>query len=357
MDLNQRNIRFINSLISQERNLNNEQRNNSTINSLEQLINCQEGIFLNERNKVSLENFKKMNVAKFLEDILYYFSSPEDLKNYKRSTEEGKNYEFFKDLESEKFLAHQNKRIENIINIQKLNPFIKKKKLSQFNDFRAKNSFAEKNNENLVKVKSASLIQKKMKEYENFILKEKDENQMILYLNELKQIFKKNIIDMESLGMVQFNFIENNLDFILNSILYKLKEKNELKLLNTFISDCIEIFWSFKSTNMFFYTIRLLKENESILDLKLQENDESKIFIPNNCLNFEKIYNSQYLTLINDLKKYLIIRSLNENDEKHYAYNFTDYWTLNYENILFMFIKLPYKQKKRENQNNTFLPH
>ena len=111
--------RFLDSLEREHRNSNNQ------IKSLDQLINCREGKVLNDQNMVSLKKFKEKNVNKFYEDILYYCSSPEDLKNYKRSTEEEKNYEFFKDLESEEFLACQNKRNEDIKNIQKLSLFIK----------------------------------------------------------------------------------------------------------------------------------------------------------------------------------------------------------------------------------------
>ena len=81
------------------------------------------------------------------------------------------------------------------------------------------------NKENSLKIVNANLIRKKMEEYGMLLLKENDENRMIKYLDELKDIFKKNEIDMKSLGLVHFNFIENNIGFFLNLILNKIKQK------------------------------------------------------------------------------------------------------------------------------------
>ena len=158
-----------------------------------------------DKNRLPLKKFKEININKFIEDILYYCSSPETLKNYKRSEENERNYEFFKDLECEEFLSSQKRRAKTISSISKLNSFIKKKKLSNYNDSLCANgSFVQKNNEKSSKMVNANLIRKKMEEYGMLFLKENDENKMIQYLSELKEIFKKNQIDMESLGLVHF---------------------------------------------------------------------------------------------------------------------------------------------------------
>ena len=116
--------------------------------------------------------------------------------------------------------------------------------------------------------------------------------------------------------------------------------------------DCIDIFWSLNSSKMFFYIIMLIKEKKTILNLEFKDNKEIIRFIPNKCFNFEKIFNSTNLVLIDDLKKYLINQNIIEGDENKYEFNFTDYWTLIYDDILFIFIKSPYKIIKGDNQNN-----
>ena len=99
--------------------------------SLENLISFHQTIYSKDdeedANRLSLQKFKVININKYIEDILYYCSSPETLKNYKRSEENERNYEFFKDLECEEFLSSQKRRTESILSISELNSFIKKK--------------------------------------------------------------------------------------------------------------------------------------------------------------------------------------------------------------------------------------
>ena len=48
-------------------------------------------------NKLSLLDFKRRNINKFKEDLLYYYSSPEILKKFKTSIDVDKNYDFYKE--------------------------------------------------------------------------------------------------------------------------------------------------------------------------------------------------------------------------------------------------------------------
>ena len=101
--------------------------------------------------------------------------------------------------------------------------------LSNYNDFCANASFVTNNNNNKIKMINANLIRKKMEEYGLFFFKDVDENKMLSCLDELKAIFEKNPVDMESLGLIHFNYIENNLFLLLKLILNKIKQKMILK--------------------------------------------------------------------------------------------------------------------------------
>ena len=48
-----------------------------------------------------------------------------------------------------------------------------------------------------------------------YSLEDIDENKIIHDLNDFKNILSKNPVDMESFGLIQFNFIEKNLISIL----------------------------------------------------------------------------------------------------------------------------------------------
>ena len=53
--------------------------------SLESLISNNQTSITNDvfdKNKINLSDFKKLNIDKFKEGLLYYSSSPETLKNY-----------------------------------------------------------------------------------------------------------------------------------------------------------------------------------------------------------------------------------------------------------------------------------
>ena len=55
----------------------------------------------NNKSQMKLYDFKKKNLMKFEEEILFYCSSPETLKNYKSNIDDDKNYEFYNDIDSE----------------------------------------------------------------------------------------------------------------------------------------------------------------------------------------------------------------------------------------------------------------
>ena len=300
--------------------------------SLESLITLPFTLNIDEEKEVDNEKssiiaFKFKNMNKLLENILYYCSSPETLLHYKKNIDEENYYEFYKDLDCENFLLTQKKINKIISSLSKsdFNTLIKQTKLSNYNNFYSKNSFI-KNNES--KITNSNFIRKKLEEFTLFYINEKDENKILTYLNELKNIFQKNKIDMQSLGITLFNYVENILCLILNLIRHKLTEN---KNLNNFLIICLDILESFKSTNLYFFIIKFIKENKISLESSSFEDVKEKIhFIPNNIMNFAQISSNVNKKLFSDLKRFVKDKN---------SLNLNDYWTLNYDEILFMFIK------------------
>ena len=183
------------------------------------------------KNKLSLYDFKKNNLIKLEEDILYYCLSPQSLLNFKSIVDDQKNYEFYNDIDSENFMISQKERIKIILSLQlKTDSFFKKSKLSNYeNSFCAKASLIEYTNQNNSKMVNSNLIRTKMKEYSDKIMNELDENKLFEYLKEMQDIFVNNIIDIESIGLVQFNFIENNIIHLLNLIFNKFEKSKHSK--------------------------------------------------------------------------------------------------------------------------------
>ena len=203
-------------------------------NSLEYLISIPQIINFGDfnqdidREKISLNEFQQMNLDKLKENLVYYFSSPESLAHYKNILEEENKYDFYKDLNSENFISAQKERFNRISSISKSDLVATKKtnKLSDFNDFCLEASIIRDNPEIHKKIINANLIGIKMDECSYiYSQKELDENSLLKYLKELKDIFTNNSIDMESLGLVHFNFIEKNLISILKTIENKLNVK------------------------------------------------------------------------------------------------------------------------------------
>ena len=208
-------------------------------------------------NKLSLLDFKRRNINKFKEDLLYYYSSPEILKKFKTSIDEEKNYDFYKDLDSENFIIEQKKRIETIMALPKLNldSVIKTRKLSKYenifciqpnsvnqrDDYYENNRRENKDEETKAKLISANSIRKKMDEISNLCLNEKEETKILSQLRNLNENFKNNKIDIESLGFVHFQFIENNLVLLLTVIFQKFAQNKNSKNINDFILLCTDI--------------------------------------------------------------------------------------------------------------------
>ena len=289
------------------------------------------------KNKLSLYDFKKNNLIKLEEDILYYCLSPRSLLNFKSILDDQKNYEFYNDIDSETFMSSQEERI-NIILSLKLNEcsYSKKSKLSNYkNSFCANASLIENTYENNSKIVNSNLIRTKLDEYSYKIINELDENKLFEYLKEIQEIFINNIIDMESIGLVQFNFIENNILLLLNLILNKFEQSKDSKYLKEFPFICIKILKYFKSSKLYFYIIKYINQNigklNNSLNLELNEGDSIINFIPNNLID---IKSEKGLLIIDNIKKIPKILSFQKNEK----WDTIHHWILNCDYILFIFI-------------------
>ena len=277
-----------NNVINQEMNLNS--------NSLESLLSIHQISNFGEINqemrskKYTLNDFFQRNLNDLKEDLVYYFSSPDSLIHYKNNSEEEIKYDFYKDLDSENFLSAQLERFKRILSLSKsnLDSSMKKGKLSDFNNnFCLKSSLIKYNAETYKKIINANLIGIKMDEgLYKFSKQEEDENILIVYLKELKDIFANNLIDMKSLGLVHYNFIEKNLIFILKTIENRIAIKKDKNKLTDFCQISIELFHSFKSIKLYFYIIQYLKQYKDLLNSFLIEIFISRIIILSLFLSF-----------------------------------------------------------------------
>ena len=182
---------------------------NLNSNSLESFLSIQQitnfGDIKQEmtRKKYTLNDFYQKNLTDLKEDLVYYFSSPDSLIHYKNNSEEEINYDFYKDLDSQNFISAQLERFKRILSISKsnLDSAMKKSKLSDFNNnFFLKSSLIKDNAEIHKKIINANLIGIKMDEgFYKYSKQEEDENILIVYLKELKDIITRNLIDMKSL--------------------------------------------------------------------------------------------------------------------------------------------------------------
>ena len=312
-------------------------------NSLEYLISIPQIINFGDfnqdidREKISLNEFQQMNLDKLKENLVYYFSSPESLAHYKNILEEENKYDFYKDLNSENFISAQKERFNRISSISKSDLVATKKtnKLSDFNDFCLEASIIRDNPEIHKKIINANLIGIEMDECSYiYSQKELDENSLLKYLKELKDIFTNNSIDMESLGLVHFNFIEKNLISILKTIENKLNVKKDKKNLTSFCQICVEIFKNFNSVKLFFYIIQFLNQYNDLLDSsQLNMIKETIQLIPNNCFDFSELERDISKTLIPDLRIPLINQGITE-----IQLNLKNYITLSYDDYLLLFI-------------------
>lgn len=91
--------------------------NNIKYNSFEYLLSTPE--IINDVNKESIEykkkltifDFQKRNINNLKEDLIYYYSAPESLMNFKSSLDEEIQFDFYNDLDSENFLDIQKRKI------------------------------------------------------------------------------------------------------------------------------------------------------------------------------------------------------------------------------------------------------
>ena len=233
--------------------------------------------------------------------------------------------------------------------------FLKPKKLSNYNNsLCAKGSIISDTKINEEKISNSNIIKKKLEEYTKLVLKTKDENKILIYLDELKGIFKKNKVDMKNLGLIHFNYIENNLDILLNIIIGKIEKKKIEKVLISFICTCINILPFLQSSKLFYFIIDFLNNHiEIVKDIKL-DNQELIQFIPNKFLDFNLIFGymktKEKFQKIGLLKPFLVELKIFEKDR--YDWDINEYWTLNTDNKLFIFYKLSYR-KKIKNNNET----
>ena len=330
-----------NNVINQEMSLNS--------NSLESLLSIQQISDLGDvnqeirRKKYTLNDYFQRNMNDLKEDLVYYFSSPDSVIHYKNNSEEEIRYDFYKDLDNENFISAQLERFKRILSISKSNSDsqMKKSKLSDFNNnFCLKSSLIKDNAEIHKKIINANLIGIKMDEalfkYSN---QNTEENSLITYLKELKDILTNNIIDMESLGLVHYGFIEKNLIFILRTIENRLFIKKDKTKLTDFCQICLELFNRFNSIKLYFYIIQYLTQYKDLLNFsQLNMIKDTIQFIPNNCFDFITLERNISKILINDLRKPLIDQGITKKSLDEIQLNLNDYISLNYDDYLLLFI-------------------
>ena len=224
-------------------------------------------------------------------------------------------------------------------------------KLSNFySSLCSKTSSIQINNKINQKLNNANLIGIKLDEF-LYLYSEQEinEDKLIKYINELKDIFILKNIDMESLGFILFNFIEKNVICVLKIIESKLISKKSIINLTSFFNICLDILKSFKSSKLFFYIIQNLKRYKDILDLKSINIKKEEIqFIPNNCFNFNELNKNIKNILIKDLKKSLIDKGIIKDDININLFNILkEYRIINYDKYLLIFYDISnYKNEK-----------
>ena len=295
-----------------------------------------------DNNKLSIYDFRKRKLDKFKEELLYYYSSPDTLLKFKSSIEEEKFYDFYKNIDCENFMDAQKERIKAILSQSKsnLDSQMKISKLSNYNNsFCAKATLINGDKEILI---NANLIGMKLDEcYFWCKKKEIDENKLLSFLNDLQDIFEKKPIKMKSVGLIHFNFIENNLILILDLIENKFAEKNNTENLTKLILKGVEILKTFNSIKLYFFIINLFNQHQELKNsIIIEPNQEIIQFIPNTCFDFNKMNQNANISLIEDLRKPLseqvfIIKNFNQ-----IQMDYDDYRTLNYDDFILFFFHL-----------------
>ena len=300
-------------------------------------------------NSLKLIEFKKMQVNKLKEDIIYYCSSPQKLLNYKKIESSEKEFEFYKDLDTENFLISQKEKSDIILN---------KKEYPQNNlvildnvNVSAEISFPEKNSKNKLTMQSMNLLCKKLNIYNFIELKELDSNQILVYLDEIKSHFIREKISPYTCGITLYNLVIYYINLILEIISDKFNEKNYNILQFIFIlkNICSHV----SSVQLKFYLLKIIRDNTNTLkELNIDFNNY-QIFMEN-FINFNDIYyDIKYQLIYLDFKTLLNNEDIEEEIDDINELNLKNHWTLNSGKSLYLFIQNPYKLRK--NKDKQFL--
>lgn len=327
----------------------------------EDLINFPKKIFpkedeeeMNIPNLYSKNLMAVNNVNKLLEDIFFYCSPPDTLKKLSKNTEEEKTYEFYQELNSKNFIYAQKTRNKILTDLNtKIKSLIKEQKLSNFNDSLSIKMSSlpkgtneqEKNNQ----IKNAYSIINKIEEI-RMTYKEINDNEILVELKNLKEIIQNNKIEIKALGSLTFNSIENNLCSLLNLIIDEFDKKKDENLLNNFGLIFNEIFDSFKSVKLLFLFIKFLSSHRGVSESVKIDMNKPNQFISEKSLNFEKICNENNLKkkLEFDFKLFLKDEEVSNKNPQ----DFLNYYTINYEDDLFVFLN-PNKFETVDDGNNN----
>ena len=301
-------------------------------------------------NSLKLIEFKKNLINKLKEDIIYYCASPQKLLNYKKIEPTEKEFEFFKDLETENFLISQKERFDIILNKKDFpkNNFVK----LDNTDVGIEISFPENNWKNKYAMQSVNSLCKRLKNYNFFELKELDNNKILIYLNDIKYDLMLEKISPYLCGTVLYNFIINNINLILEIISDKFKKEKNHDILE-FIFILKDICSYISSVQLKFYLLKIIRDNISILKDENIDFNNYKIFMEN-YINFNEInYDSKYQLISLDFKTFLNNEDTEEEIDNINELNLFNHWTLNSGNYLYLFIQNPFKLRK--NKDKQFL--
>ena len=329
-----------------------ENYNLSSLSPIEKLLSLEQKISSSnediDNNSLKLIEFKKYEINRLKEDILFYCASPKLLLNYKKDKTKEKLYEFYKDLEIENFMVYQKERNDIIHKyIDKEDNSLKQNLLNQ--NFDIDIIYPEKNSKNNIIMKKLYLLSQKLSNYNLLELKEIDNNKLLDNLKEVKDMVKDvNKINPYSCGITLYNFIVKYFISIFDMISYKFND-NKNNLIELFFI-LQEICYYISSIPLKFYLLKTLKNNINIF----MDNDKDIYFNDNyifmeNYLNFNDINSKENfnLTFI-DFKTFLDNEDYEEKIDNVNNLSLYNYWTLNSKNNLYLFFQNPYKIKKCE---------
>ena len=296
-------------------------------------INKEININEEKNGNQTLTEFKKNNINRLYEEMLCYFSSPEILKIYKSSViDQDKNYLFYKDYISENFMIEQRERIKRISKLPKIkkDSIIKKRKLLNYENIffsSPLDSETDDFKENHIEVNNLRI---EMEKYSQLFFNENDNIKLLSYLKNLIKEFSKAKLDVYYLGLVHFNFIENNLVLLLTIIKNKLDKKKNKKNSNDFIMECSNILKYFKSSKLFYFILKCSKENIDILE-NLKIKDDLVQFIT----TYDMIFFKSALEAKENKNQVCVLRNVLTTEEEK-----RNYRTIVYDNYLMIFLDM-----------------